>query len=223
MTVLLAGLGWAGGVPWQLLAVATTASMWPFPSAAAMLGLLAFQIRSQRDGVAVSPEARWLLGVASDLRAGQSLRMALHAACSSRPGEGMAETMRLIEAGRPTPVLADELGRALGPVGPMVAAAVRLSAVTGGAAAALFEELATQVMQAEDLRRELRAAVAPVLAQGVIVGGVPLTVVAWMAASGRLLSLLSAGPVEAAVVVTGLALVLSGVGAVASLMWRSRV
>ena len=62
---------------------------------------------------------------------------------------------------------------------------------------------------------------APELAQAVVVAGVPLVALAQMLASGRWLDLVSAGSLQAAMLMAGTLAVLAGVAWIGALM-RSR-
>lgn len=217
--VILAALGLAAGAPPAPLALALAAVTAPLPTAAVLLALAAVQTRRIGARSPRSSQAMILVHLASELRAGQSLRLAL--ADVAERGPGMERIGRLARAGRPMSEIGGALARAMDPYGRMTAAALRVAAYTGGALAPVFDQLAAQVMAVDDLARERRAAMAPAVMQGVVVGGVPLVALAWMLATGRLLRTLAAGPVQAGLVVTGTLLVLAGSAAVAALVRRA--
>lgn len=218
--LLLAAAAAVGG-PALELAAGLVVWRHPGPSGLVLVGLAGWSLRSRRGRGRRSPEVAQLVALAAELRAGESLRLAVAALGEPGPGSQLATARRLALAGRPIEEVAEALEQAFGRYGRMVGAAVRLAHHTGGSAAPLFDRLALQAMEADDLARERRLAMAPALTQGVVVGGIPLAALAWMVVDGRYAELLSAGPVQAGMALAGAGFLLAGLGAVAVLVWRS--
>ncbi|GIU91177.1 MAG: hypothetical protein KatS3mg011_0083 [Acidimicrobiia bacterium] len=204
-------------VPWPVLGLAAGAYWWPAPTAV-IVGVLSLRsLRSHPDRTA--PDSEILVALASELRAGQSLRAALAAVGEGHPRFG--EPARLAAQGRPMAEVADAVETALGDAGRLAAAAFRLAAEVGGAPARLFEDLAVQVLDSEELDRERRAATAPALLQGMVVGGLPLLLLVWMLADGRLAALAASSLAGAVIVTVGSSLTLAGVASTAYLVRRA--
>jgi len=204
---LIAGAAVVAGAPPLGVAALMAASSWPLPAASILLVLIARQVFHERQ-VEVSPEVELLVGLGTELRAGASLRMALSSASSGLPG--LDSVRRSAMSGRPMSELASLVEQSLPGHGLMIGAALRLAASVGGSVAPLFEELASQVIDADELRRERRVAMAPAVAQGVILAGIPLVAAARLVASGRLWQMAAGSPVSLVMIAVGIALVLAG-------------
>lgn len=210
---LAAGLaaGLLAGVPLAVLALLAVAWSAPLPASALVAGGAAVAVRRRRR--MPRSEAARLVAIASELRSGASLRASI--------GTLSARLARLALAGRPVGELVPEIESALPRNGALVGTVVALADRLGGSVASMFEELAVQALEADELARELGVAAAPALLQGVIVGGVPVIALVRLVISGRLVELASSGPAGAALVLVGVGLVLVGVGTVAALVRRS--
>lgn len=218
--LLLASAVAVGG-PVLPLAAGLVAWRHPGPAGFVLVGLAGWSLRSRRGRARRSPEVAALVAFAAELRAGQSLRLGVAALAEQGLGPDLATARRLALAGRPIDEVAGCLETAFGRYGRMVGAALRLAHHTGGSAAPLFDRLAVQVMEADDLARERRLAMTPALTQGVVVGGIPLAWLAWMVVEGRYAELLAAGPAQAAMALAGAGFLLAGLATVALLVWRS--
>ena len=169
------------------------------------------QARSQP----IDPAVATIVTVAGELKAGRTLRSI---ATDGHFGMGVASRAR--HGLDLATVSADEL-RGFGPEASMVFATLALATRSGSAVAHVFERLSADLIDADRTRRDRRAAMAPALAQAFVVAGVPLVALAQMLASGRWLDLVSAGSLQAAMLMAGTLAVLAGVAWIGALM-RSR-
>ena len=209
--------GWAAGRPFQEMLAYVGAVGVPEAAACLVLVMLAREVR--RTQPAHDAAVLLLVRIAAELRAGSTLRAAvIHVADG---GEELAEAKVQAQAGRPMPLVLDAVTPALGRYGPISAAALRMASGTGGSVAPVVEQLVTQVMALDEIERERRAAMAPVLLQAAIVGGVPLVTLVAMVLSGRLVGIVAQGPWHAGMVVVGVLLVVVGAGLVGRIAFRS--
>lgn len=217
---MMALLAWGlvSGVHPVVLALAAAAVLAPLPTAA-LVSIAAAWMRWPRTAPPLDSEAGVLVALAGELRAGASLRQAVAAVAGEHPA--LAEAARLAAIGRPMGEVAAAVELSLPTHGRPAAAALRLAHRVGGAPAALFDELAVQALDADEMRNELKAAVSPALLQGAVVGGIPALALIWMATTGRLVEVAGSGPVGAAMVTLGAGLVLLGSLTVAGLVWRA--
>jgi hypothetical protein len=214
---VVAVLGWAAGRhPVEALLVYTSVAA-PQITAWIIPLLVLRGLRQQRS--ARSPAVLALVAISSELQAGATLRGAIAnlGACDVR----FAQAARLAHAGRPMSAVLEAVAGGLGRFGALASAALGMAASTGGSAASVVNQLVAQVMSLDELDRERRAAMAPILLQAVVVGGIPMAVLATMLVSGRLIELAASGPVQAGVVAIGSALVLTGAGIVAHIAHRA--
>lgn len=210
------GLAVAVGVPAPVVVIALLTWLAPVPAVVAVSVWLLHGLRHAPLRRALSPISGALLSIAGDMRAGATLRQTL----MTSPIVGR-EARRMLAAGRPLEVAAPHVVSQFGSVGPVVAAAIRLAGRTGVATSDLFGELASQVLEMDEVRREIRLASAPVIAQGVVVGGIPALLVVWMIGSGRLAELVATGPVHAVVALAGTLLIVMGIGVTVFLVRRA--
>lgn len=208
MAVVIAA-GLVTGMPAQVLLVVAVA--WRWPVVAVPLVVAAMVRRRGRDGA--GPAVR-LVTVAAELRSGAGIRTALAAAVDD------PDLARGLRRGRAWSELGAGLRSAFGPHGPAVLAAVGVLRRTGGSAARVFGELADEAIAEAELLGERRAAAAPVLAQGAVVGGVPLVVLAHGVVTGRLAEVAARGPVEMGLVAFGAGATVAGVLVVAAVLRR---
>ena len=78
------------------------------------------------------------------------------------------------------------------------------------------------LIESERTRRERRAALAPAVAQALVVGGLPAMLLTTMLVNGRWLALLSEGTASAAIVGFGTVSLTCGIGWVILLVGRGR-
>lgn len=169
--------------------------------------------RAERPGP--GDEVALLNGIAAELRSGASLRMALVAGAERAPQLDLGRAVRAAAAGQPMSDVAAELAGALPSNGRFVAAAVRLTATSGGRAASVFEELALHAAETGELSRERRAQTAQARLSAFVVGGAPVAMVVVLLITGKAQALLAAGPVGHAMAAIGVGLELVGLVVVA--------
>ncbi|HUO45268.1 MAG TPA: type II secretion system F family protein [Acidimicrobiia bacterium] len=157
--------------------------------------------------------------IASELRAGLSLRLALAAACSSVPGLDLGLAGRLAVAGRPL----EEVARALSTNEELrpAAVALRVAGSTGGSVVGVFDALTAEAVDEEDLRREQRSLTVQARLSITIVGGFPLLILAFQVGSGEMGRLLELGVAGAVMVAMGVLLLLAGLVCVLFLLRRT--
>lgn len=170
-----------------------------------------FQRLSKIDRINV--EARFISAMASEMRAGATLRGSFISAVDDAPALDLADLQRLAIAGTGMANIARSLRHRLAFHGPALAAAIYVANETGGRAAAMLESLAQVAAEDRTLHRELRAATAQAKASSAIVGGLPLAFLSFHAVTGRLADLTSSGW-GVALLTIGLALLASGALAV---------
>lgn len=179
---------------------------------AAVIGLHWY--RSRPDDSARS--SLFCLGVASELRAGASLRDAL-ATAATAVGLGA-------EAGSstasPAAEMAARLAEELPAIGPELELTVLAAARTGADSAALFDEIGSLAIAQAEIRREVSIATAPGRATALVLVGAPLIYVVTRLGSGGLSPLLESSQ-QRIVSVLGLGLFLIGVLATGAVMWRA--
>lgn len=202
-------------VPVVQRAAVAAAMIAPFPTGlvVAVLALITVRRAGATRRTATGPEAGCLLSLVAAIQSGSTLRAAL-AGVSPEAG-------RLVAVGASTDDLAAAIGRALPEHGRMASAAVRLLDRAGGPAAPVMAELASQASDTSRVRRELRAAVAAPVLQGIFVGGAPLVVLIHLVFSGRFAEIVAVGPAHAVAVGGGTVMTLVGVAWVAAIVRRS--
>ncbi len=211
LTAMILALALAAGAPLPALGVAVLALWQPLWLLVAAVVWAALARRRRRQAAAgPDDEAGFLQGLASELDAGASLRAAVPAAATRAPALDLSRACRLAGAGLPAEEVGEALQAALPVNGRLAAAAFRLASATGGRVAALFHALAARAAEVGRLSRERRALTAQARASAWVVGGMPLALLALLAATGRIGPLLSA-PAGALVLGGGLALEAAGV------------
>lgn len=203
---VVSALGWAAGRAPAEVGLLVVAFAAPHLALPAIPVLILRNVRNVR--ASHGSDVLTLVGVAAELRVGSTLRRALINVAAENPQ--LSRAAALARAGRPMSVVLDAAGSALGRFGGLTAAALGMAAATGGSVVTVVDQLVAQVMALDELERERRAAMAPILMQAVIVGGVPAVSLVAMAASGRLFDLATAGPFGAAMVSVGAGLVIAG-------------
>jgi hypothetical protein len=209
-------LAWAGGREWREVTTFLAAAWVPeFAACLLPLGIL----RALRDPRRKrSSDVMLLMRFVADLRAGATMRSVIG---DSGDDPGLEAAASMARSGRPMSQVLAAAEPAFGRHGDLVGSALRVAASTGGSVAPVVEQLVAQVMALDALDDERRAAIAPVLLQALIVGGVPLVTLVTMAFSGRLAALAATGGWHASVVVSGSTLVLLGASSVGWLARRS--
>ncbi len=164
-------------------------------------------------------ETAALTAIAAELRAGQNLRGALISVASDAGGSFM-HLERLARVGLPLKLVAGELEAQLPSQGRLAGAAVRLVELVGGQAANVFESLAVLAQDDQELRRETLTASAAIRFSAWIIGGIPVGLVVWQVASGRMAATLRL-PFGLPIVGVGLFLVAVGASVVVVMTRRA--
>lgn len=166
-----------GDVPLTHRLVVGAAWLFPIPAALFVVVLMIRGLRRD-DSQPMGAEAAAMLDVVASLQSGNPLRTAL---ATLSPAVD-----RQVAAGAPTDQLADSVAGSLDELGVETAAAVRLLDRAGGPAVGVFAQLAAQAAEGVRIRREVRAAVAAPVLQGIVVGGAPLLTLLYLVVSGQL-------------------------------------
>lgn len=188
----------------------------PVVTATLVLGLVAVSsLRSARDQQ-VDPSVGHIVSVAGDLRSGKPLRAVVSSGAFGQRLAAMADT------GRPLAAPLEALTPTFGHDALLVHATLDIALEGGGPVADAFDRLAADMIESERTRRERRAALAPAVAQAIVVGGAPMILLVTMLVNGRWLALLSAGTASAAIVLFGSASLVGGIGWIVHLVGRGR-
>jgi Flp pilus assembly protein TadB len=188
----------------------------PIVTGTVVLGIVSVSsFRAARDQQ-VDPAVGRIVSVAGDLRAGKPLRSVVS---SGVLGDRLAS---IADSGRPIRAPLDDLTATFGADALLIQATLDMATEGGGPVADAFDRLAADMIESERTRRERRAALAPAMAQAVVVGGVPAVVLATMLANGRWLAMLSAGPSSAAIVLFGTMSLIAGIVWAMLLVGRGR-
>lgn len=206
--ILAAAAAITMGVHPGVLAIAATAFLqpWWFLAGTALWAVVA---NGRSPSAGPDEEARYLEGVAAELRAGASPRAAVEGAAGRAPSIDLRRVVRLASVGSPAPEVAGALSEALSANGRLAGAAFRLATETGARAADVFADLAVRATEAGDLARERRALTAQARLSAALVGGAPIAVVALLVVSGRASALLESSGGRA-IGAIGLALLVAG-------------
>jgi tight adherence protein B len=175
---------------------------------------------SRRRAAPVVDEVQFAATVAAELRVGRALRQALLDALDGIPTRPAVELRRHLVSGTPLVRAAAGVSQVLPDSGPMVVAAIRMAAESGGAVAPLFDRIADQQIGALAIDRERRAATAQIRLSAIVIGVLPLVVTGLMLVTGRLGALVQTGSFGVGVVALGASMQIVGL-AVISLLIRS--
>lgn len=198
----------AVGVDPRRLALLAGAVYLPFVMAG-LVAVFAWRSRPEED----SRPALFCEGVASELRAGASLRSALTTAAAS-VGASLSPTATAMidvasRVAEEFPAIGDEL---------------RLTVVnanrTGSDTAALFDEIGALALAQSEIRREVRTATAPGRATALVLMAAPLLFVGSRLSGGELGAFI-ASPQQRYVAALGLGLFLAGLVGVVIVVWRA--
>lgn len=218
--LILLGLAWglAAGIPSVVLAALALAVYRPV-IAIVCLGILVALLRTRT--TPGDDEGAFLQAVASELRSGAAVRMAIADAADRIASPALARVGRLGRSGRPLEELAASVEAALPLHGVMIGAAIRIAGRTGGRIADTFDELALMAGEDMEVRGETRVATAQARLSAWIVGGIPVAYLIYAAASGRLSALVDTGAIGIGVLGVGGAFLISGVVAVVTIVRKA--
>lgn len=155
------------------------------------------------------------VGVASELRAGASLRDALTTAATS---VGLAPNPTGSNA--PMTEVAAHVAGQLPSIGQELELTVVAAARSGSDSAALFDEIGSLAIAQSEIRREIRVATAPGRATALVLVGAPLVYVVGQLGGGGLAGLV-ASPEQRLVATLGLGLFVTGLVAAGFVLWRA--
>ncbi|MGD2060728.1 MAG: hypothetical protein PVF87_07685 [Acidimicrobiia bacterium] len=197
----------AAGVDARRIAMLAGVVYLPY-AMAVLLALVAWRSRPGED----SRPSLFCAGVASELRAGASLRSALTTAAGS-VGERLSADSSLTE-------LAAQVGERF----PTIGLELRLTIVSAGRvgsdSAALFDEIGSLALAQAEIKREVRTATAPGRATALVLIGAPMLYVGSRLSSGEL-GRLFVSPQQRFVALLGLGLFGIGLTLVALIVWRA--
>jgi Flp pilus assembly protein TadB len=220
VTVVLAALGIAAGVPTALVAVGWAAATRPALALAGIAGYAGFAAwRGRRARPGPDDEAGFLQTLSAELTGGASLRSALVAAAERTDRLPLQGAARAAAAGLAAPRVAGLLGTALPVNGRMTAAAWLLAAESGGPAAAVMQSLAVRAAREGELIRERRSLTAQARASAWVVAGLPAALLLGTIVSGRLDA--AGDPALGLVVTVGVTLQAIGVAVVVAMVRRA--
>lgn len=223
LIALLLAAGLVVGAPWWAVVTGAVVTLQPTLGLVAVGGAVALALyrRFDQRRSGSGGETVFCNAMAAELKAGASLRIALSAAAARVPELGLAAAGRRAVAGQPAPAVAEELARALPRNGRLAGAAFALAAETGARAADVFETLAQHAAGVDELARERSTLTAQARLSAMVVGGAPVLLLIALVATGRGQTMLAAGPVGWAIALVGVGLEITGLGAVALMLWRA--
>jgi hypothetical protein len=178
----------------------------------AVTGAIVLLALWRRQAIDDDRPARFCEAVASESRAGASLRDALIAAARS-VGFRLSESAPIEE-------LATSAGDAFPSIGQEIRLTVLNAARAGTDVALLFDEVGSMSLASSEIRREVRTAMAPARATALVLCGAPLVYLAGRATSGTLASTLASSPQRLAALI-GLGLFGLGLSITALIVWRA--
>lgn len=159
-------------------------------------------------------EAAWLGAVASELRAGASVRSAIVNAATAASDHAVVRAQRLAQAGAPMEEIAVAV-QELPENGRRLAAALQVVGRSGGRSAQVFDGLADRAVEAVRRSRERRALTTQVRLSAIVVAGLPLLSL-FLGGAGRIGRLVTSGSAGATLAAIGAGMQIVGVVAV----WR---
>jgi hypothetical protein len=199
---ILAGVPW-----WRVLLLAAVLTV-PFLVAVAVV-VVVWRSRGSED----NPSVLFCEGVASELRAGATLRHALSTAAVSLGCVPPAADSSLHESSA-------EIAAQFGGIGEELRLIIDAAARSGSATAAIFEELGSLALAQSEIRHEVRIATAPGRATAMLFIGAPLVFVLSRLASGEARALLSS-PQQRVVTLLGLGIFVAGLAMASLVVWRA--
>lgn len=211
MAVVVIAFAFASGVDPRRLAVLAGVLYLPLV-VALLIGL--HWLRARRDET--NRPSLFCVGVASELRAGASLRDALTTAATSvglAPIPGPTPNAPMAE-------VAAHVAGQLPSIGQELELTVVVASRSGSDSAALFDEIGSLALAQSEIRREVRVATAPGRATALVLVGAPLVYLVGQLGGGGLTSLI-ASPEQRLVATLGLGLFLTGLVAAGFVLWRA--
>ncbi len=204
ITSLLLSALVVSGLAWWRMLILVLVFVAPVPLLTVVVSCSLLQRRKVDHAM---PVARFADAVSGDLRAGSSLRQALVNACQSVPPPSgdvaNVEELSVLE-------LADVIGHRFRALGDELRLTINVAHRSGASAAEIFDEIGSLALAQSETQHEVRIAVAPGRATGLILLAAPMVFLAGQFATGGLSSLLTT-PVQRWSMLIGACLV--GLGA----------
>jgi hypothetical protein len=202
VTWVFIALALAGGVDWRRVALLALVVAAPFPMAGVVTALW------WRARPALSMRAtRFCEAVSGELRAGASLRASVEAAAASVEA---IEISRYCRKGAPMSQIARLANSEFSEIGPELGTLLARADGLGVSPAALFDEIGALALAQVEVAHEVSIASAPARTTGAVLLLVPILAIGWAFTRGRLDGLLRQ-PAQRAAILTGLALVCTGI------------
>jgi Flp pilus assembly protein TadB len=219
LTAALLAVAMVAGAHPLLLTAAAAAVLHPaIPLAAAAAWAVYNGFARRAAQPTPSDEARFLRGIAAEVRSGASLRVAVQEAAGRAPGIDLRRAVRLAAAGADAAAIGGAVAAALPINGRLAGAAFRLSSHSGSSAAALFDALAGRAAEAAELAGERRAATAQARLSAGVVGLAPAAFTVLLIALGKGPALSGVG---LAIFIMGFGLELVGLVVIGIILWRA--
>lgn len=205
-------LAFAAGADVRRLSLLAGAVYLPFVFA----GLVALHwFRARPDDTAKPP--LFCEGVASELRAGATLRDALATAATS---VGLSPTSAGLFSESPITEVAARVSQEFPSIGEELRLTIAAASRSGTDAASLFDEIGSLAITQSEVRREVRVATAPGRATAVVLLGAPFFYLLTRLRSGGLAGLLDS-PEQRVVATLGLGLFVGGLLIGCLVLWRA--
>lgn len=196
------------GVDMRRLALLAGAIYLPFLMAG-LVAVFVWRSRPEED----SRPSLFCEGVASELRAGASLRSALATAAASMGAPIPSAASAIAD-------VATRIAEEFPAIGEELSLTVVTADRTGSDTAALFDEIGALSLAQSEIRREVRTATAPGRATALVLLAAPLLFLGSRLSGGGLDDFL-ASPQQRYVAALGLGLFLAGLAGVALVVWRA--
>ncbi len=210
------------GVPWPVLVLLGAGVIHPGAAMGAAILVVALQVVPRKPAEpAWAVESRYHRAVASELRGGASLRLALVHAAERTPELGLAPALRRLGAGLPLGGVAPHLVRSFPRSGGHLAPALEFAGVAGGRSAEVFDRLAAVTADEADADRERVAATAQARLSAWVVGGLPIVAALYALMTGRIASLARIGGGGVVILAIGFGLLTTGLVAVTVIVRRA--
>jgi Flp pilus assembly protein TadB len=155
-------------------------------------------------------------GVASELRAGATLRDALATAATSVG----TSPMSLSDPHGSMTEVAAKIAESFPTIGQELRLTVIAAARSGSDSAALFDEIGALALAQSEIRHEVRVATAPGRATALVLVGAPVLYLSSQLGTGGLAAFLASSQ-QRVVALIGLALFLAGLGGACAVLWRA--
>lgn len=213
MTWALVAMGFAAGADWRRIGVLALGLAVPLP----FLGLVAVVWWRARPGLSMRA-VRFCEAVSAELRAGESLRLAVERSALSVEAP---EVARLCDEGAPMINVARAASTEFEDVGPELKALLSRAGEIGVSPASLFDEVGGLALAQVEVAHEVSIASAPARATGAVLLAATVFGVGWALTRGGLEPYLRQ-PAQRAAAVIGAVLVVFGLAISIAILRRAR-